>query len=274
VELARWTAPWLTGGLLLAAAILGFRRLAGVLCQPLGMVALVAVALSVAAMALVGRSARQFGSASSGAGPADLFAGLLFSTAVFATGAAVSLPDTSAVGLFALWFILVAEEVWAWRPKRWRRIFPSRVAGAPADPALPATCSGAVPAAQLPRTFPLDSIGDGPPDAQITQQLTRLRTSDGTERLAGWLRVPLAAGQRIANVHVAFCPPFSHVPRALVQQTDGPSAHVKTVQVLPFGARFDLKLAEALEIPSTVLLRFSAEASRPPTVANEPAAPP
>lgn len=271
VELARWTAPWLATALLLTAAILGSRRLAGVLLEPLGFVSLLAVALSVGAMALIGRKAWRFGQTSARAGVPDPLVGLLFSTAVFATGAAVSLPDTSAGGLVALWLILAGEEAWAWRPSRWRRIFPFSGRAASADSALPVERSLAAPVTHRPQTLPLEPIGDGPPDAHVTQQLTRLRTSDGTELLAGWLRVPLAAGQRTANVHVAFCPPFSHVPRATIEQTDGPAARIKTVQVLSFGARFDLKLVETSEISSTVLLRFSAEASQLPTTTNEPA---
>jgi hypothetical protein len=59
-------------------------------------------------------------------------------------------------------------------------------------------------------------------------------------------------------VHLAFCPPFSRTPELAVEQLDGPAGKLKTVQLLPYGTRFDLKLAHTLEEPATVLLRFSA----------------
>ncbi len=93
------------------------------------------------------------------------------------------------------------------------------------------------------------------------QQLTRTRAADGSERLSGWLRAPFLAGQRTASVHVAFCPPFAAVPELSVEQVDGPPARVKTAQLLPQGARLDLKLASAAEEPHDVALEFSALAS-------------
>ncbi len=105
------------------------------------------------------------------------------------------------------------------------------------------------------------------PDGNVLQQLVRSRASDGTESLHGWLRVPLAANQRTAAVHVAFCPPFAAAPRVDVEQREGPAARIKPAQVLPYGARFDLKLAEPTEISTFILLELSAEtkpATAPP----------
>jgi hypothetical protein len=93
---------------------------------------------------------------------------------------------------------------------------------------------------------------------EITQQLTRSTAADGTEEIAGWLRVAFAAGQRTASVHLAFCPPFARMPELSVEQIDGPTARIKTAQVLPYGARLDLKLQAAGEMPEDVMLQFSA----------------
>ena len=68
----------------------------------------------------------------------------------------------------------------------------------------------------------------------------------------------LTAGQRSASVHVAFCPPFARTPNATVEQIEGSRARVKTVQLLPYGARFDLKLAVPSQLAETLLLEFSA----------------
>jgi len=48
-----------------------------------------------------------------------------------------------------------------------------------------------------------------------------------------------------------------------IVQLGGPEARIKTVQLLPYGARFDLKLATASEAARTLLVEFSAEAAAP-----------
>jgi hypothetical protein len=97
---------------------------------------------------------------------------------------------------------------------------------------------------------------------EVVQQLTRSQAADGSENLAGWVRLPFAAGQRTGSIHVAFCPPLCATPELLVEQIDGPAARIKTAQLLPYGARLDLKLAVAATEPATVLLQFTARATR------------
>ena len=97
-------------------------------------------------------------------------------------------------------------------------------------------------------------------DADMLQQLTLSRTADGTQRIEGWLRMPVAAGQRTGNLHVAFCPPFAESPLVEAEQLDGPACRIKTALVLPHGARLDIKLAVAADEPQSVLVRFAAAA--------------
>ena len=52
--------------------------------------------------------------------------------------------------------------------------------------------------------------------------------------------------------------PFNRAPRLEVRQREGPAARVKTTQLLPYGARLDLKLAAPAEKPLVVLLQFTA----------------
>jgi hypothetical protein len=66
----------------------------------------------------------------------------------------------------------------------------------------------------------------------------------------------LAPGQRSANLHLAFCPPFARSPRISVQQREGPAARVKEGQLLPYGARLDLKLAQAAETATSLVLEI------------------
>ena len=267
VELARWTAGLLVVVLSLGAALLCWRRAVGALSNPLDLASLLAVALPVVAIAVIARSAGRFSSAGARSGGIETCQAALLSVAVLATGAALSLRGTPLAGLLALWGILIAEEAWAWRPgtmpglpemPRWRRprFRPVRV-DAPQAIAPHSTAHSEAP----------PMVADPPPDATVTQKITRSQAADGTESLSGWLRIPLASGQRTANVHVAFCPPFPHTPRARVKQLEGPEARVKTVQLLPYGVRFDLKLREPSESAAAVLLQFSAKAAPPtPTV--------
>jgi len=96
-----------------------------------------------------------------------------------------------------------------------------------------------------------------PPEA--TQHFTRWQTADGVDRLAGWLRVTFDAGQRSEHAHLAFCPAFAKPPRIEVSQLNGPRARVKTAQILPHGARLDLKLAgPAAEQGESLLLHVEA----------------
>jgi hypothetical protein len=100
------------------------------------------------------------------------------------------------------------------------------------------------------------------PPAEVLQQLTRSQAADGTEELFGWIRLPFAVGQRTGCIHVAFCPPLCVTPEVTVEQIEGPDARIKTAQLLPYGARFDLKLAAAAESSTTVVLQFLARTPR------------
>ena len=261
VDLARWTAGLLVVVLVLCAALLCWRRGVGALSNPLDLASLVAVALPVVAMAAAARALGGFCRPAAQWGALEACRAVLLSASVLATGAALSLHGTTPAGLVALWGILIAEEAWALCPgklpvlpamPRWRRprFWPVRVDA-------PQTIAPHTPAHSDDRPIVVDT----PPDETVTQQLTRSRAADGTEHLSGWLRIPMAFGQRTANVHVAFCPPFPHTPRARVKQLEGPEARIKTVQLLPYGVRFDLKLREPSESAAALLLQFSADAA-------------
>jgi hypothetical protein len=96
------------------------------------------------------------------------------------------------------------------------------------------------------------------PADDVLQQLTHSRAADGAECVSGWLRMPVAAGQRTGSVHVGFCPPLRVAPEVAVEQIDGPEARIKTAQPFSYGVRLDLKLLAPAEESATVLLQFSA----------------
>lgn len=270
--IVRWAAVTATVFLLLAAAALCWRRLAGALFQPLEPAVLLAVAVFVGAAAAAIRLAWRWQARDGGASRWRRWSPWAVSAGVIGVGAALSLKETSLLGLVPFWLILLGEEWWAWYARARHRRARRRAA------------ASVGPTASAARENPLEtgheaespvisavSVAQGPPAGDVVQQLIRRRAADGTEVVSGWLRVALAAGQRIANLHVAFCPPLARTPQVNVEQVEGPPARIKKVQVLPYGARFDLKLAEAAEASAWVLLQFSAQ-SGPPTGVNAGAA--
>jgi hypothetical protein len=250
-DLARGSAVALLGLLVSIAVILGWRRAAGAIAIPLDLPGLLLAALLVATCAAGTRLAWLSAAGSASAGSrrvalrVDIALAALVSLVVLAIGLLVRLPGTTLAGTLVLWIALAAEELCTWRLVVARR--PLAALGATAG-----LSSSARPAQSPPASVPGE---------EVLQQLTRSRTADGGELLSGWLRVDLAAGQRTANLHVAFCPPFARAPRISVQQVDGPEARVKTVQTLPYGVRFDLKVADEGPEAATLLLQFAAAVS-------------
>ena len=95
--------------------------------------------------------------------------------------------------------------------------------------------------------------------ANVSQQLTRAVGDDGCEILYGLLRGHFAPGQRSLRLHVSFCPPFETVPQVSVDKVEGPELTVRVGQVLPYGARLDLRLktldAEPLDVVLELFVR-------------------
>jgi hypothetical protein len=259
-DLARWTAALPAGILLVTAAVLCWRRVAGALSTPLEPAPLLLIAALVAAAAVAARSARTHGTEGQRAGWPGRLAALALSAAVVAIGAVLSLPGTSVGGLIGLWIILVAEECWARRQVGRRRLARNGWRW----PTIPRSAAKRAHRSD-PGPIPSAPALEAPPAAEVTQQMVRALAPDGNDVLSGWVRVSMALGQRSSSVHLAFCPPFARTPRVTVRQLEGPQSRIKTVQVLPHGARFDLKLAASSEGPETVRLQFSAETGRPPT---------
>jgi len=228
--------------LLLAGAAFWWRRLGGALAAPLAWPGLLAAGLFLAALAALARGA---GRAFAGGEPRGRSLPLecLVSASALSAAAALSLPGTDWLGLVLCWGALAAEECWAWQPALW----PGR-----ASRAMGATLGGAL------EPGPWDTDR---PTGDVIQQITRRRAVDGREALSGWLRVALAAGQRNASVHVAFCPPLPHAPQMTVQQRAGPPARIRAVQVLPYGTRLDVKLVQPSSTPVDLLLEFTAQAA-------------
>ena len=119
-SLHRYAASAVLGLLSAAAFIVAVRRLAGALANPLEP----AVLLAVAAVTVAAAAAIRLNWLSAPPGNPrpgiDRAVMIVTSLAVVALGAGLSLPGTSAVGMFLFWTLLGAEESWAWGWRVWR----------------------------------------------------------------------------------------------------------------------------------------------------------
>ncbi len=248
------TAVLMCGAVLfLAAIVLWSRRAVGAVSTPLPASALVAVGLAVAATGVAARFAWRHTGATRAS---TLGVCGLFTVSTLGFAAAASLPSSAPIGLAGLWLVVVAEEIWAWWPRR-----PDR--SGPTETTSSFTAPEPVPTVDVHERFEQvvadTTLGVSVLQEHVTQQVTRVVEPDGTDRVVGWMRVCFEPGQRLANVHLAFCPPFGRMPEATLERLEGPQVRIKRVQVFPFGARFDLKLSEPAEQSEDVLLRVAAE---------------
>jgi hypothetical protein len=282
--------------LVLAAALVGWRRLAGAADRSPEAMTLCLAGLAIVALAAAARTARRLaaearheepGKEAAGAGarvPLPSWpANLLLSAAVLLLAAGVGVPHMQpgtpplsaavAVSLGIFWTMIAAEELWAWRKGigdwvgrgigNWGLgIGPakdqgSRMKNEGASPAAPPW--SLQPEISHPQSLIPNSQSPIPPSPDVLQQLTLCRDAAGRQQLSGWLRLPLQAGQRSGNLHVAFCPPFAEPPQVDFEHSGGPAGVIKAGQVLAYGARLDVKLAAPAEHPESVLVRFSAK---------------
>jgi hypothetical protein len=259
-QLARWSAYAMAALLLAGVATLWCRHFAAAFRQPLYGLGYLLAGAFAAGTSLAARNlyrwAEPFAANRRAGGAFEWF----MSFCLLAWGIAVSAIGADVRGLALLWTILAGEELRAW----WSVIglYRRRAAslgGAVNDrEAIPET-------SEVPQTSEV-YVGKGAhsvpvaSQADVLQEFVRSRQPGGAERLNGWMRVPLVPGQRNASVHLAFCPPFVCTPSVTVTQQEGPAARIKTAQVLPFGARLDLKLAEPSLSNENVLLEISVHA--------------
>jgi len=252
-DVARTAILFIAALLLLLGVVLLWRRAVGALQSPLPVASLLAATALFTVLAAGLRLCWRAVNADVRSRAIAWGFGLLPTAAVLLLGVSLSLPGTSAVGVIALWGVIVLEETWSWRGLGRKRLTgtakptePTPVASSDPEPVNTPKGPAAVP-----------------PDDDVLQHFTRSRDAAGTERLTGWLRATFAPGQRTDSVHLAFCPPFERTPRLAVDQAGGPRVRVKTAQLLPYGARLDLKLGAATVETQCVLLSFSAESPAP-----------
>ncbi len=96
--------------------------------------------------------------------------------------------------------------------------------------------------------------------ADMLQHLTRRRMPDGGELIEGEVRVLLSARQRIEHCHLAFCPPLNGTPQVTCRQIEGVPARLKVAQVLPQGARIEVRLEQPAAEDTSLVIAISVRA--------------
>lgn|GEM_PF-1191157 len=263
---ARWGSYALGFLLLAAAATLWFRYHAMAFRRPLDGRGLFLAGLVAAGAAATARSLlRRTPFLPGGTLRSEIFEPFL-SLCLVAWGVGLSLTTVHPGELVLLWASLVVEEAWAWRrtvgvvltitSQQQRLGLPSlREPGSSSDlsPVPNETKENIV--AKVPRILS---------EPGVFQEFVRTREPSGGETLRAWVRVPLVAGQRNASVHLAFCPPFDGKPTLEIVQRSGPEARIKVVQLLPLGAKLDVKLPQVASLDGCVVLEVLAKTDAEP----------
>lgn len=237
LRLTTLIAPVWGAALWTAAILLAARRLAGGMETPLPPVALWAAVALAGLLAFAARGAAAGRNAAAAARWHPSVALVIFA-------AALSTHGTSPSGWIVAWSIVALEEFAVWRRLRRR-------------PPLP--LARTIVGEPQPEAPPLAPVAPSALSPEVIQQLTRAQTASGVDRLSGWLQTSLAAGERTAVLHVAFCPPFAEAPRIVARQSAGPPARIRLVTILPHGVRLEIKLNFSSREPQRMLLEFSAE---------------
>ncbi len=249
-KLARTMTSSLLALLALAGLLICMRRAGGALVEPLstpvlaglgGLLTLAALAFRAALPAANLRVRRR-----------TLYLTWAVPSAVGLLWAAgLSLHETSIGGLLVLGGLLLVEESWSWGRLRQNGAAPRESKSMAIRPSVAASQSARSPAGA-------DVLSESEKELEaISQQVVRRRQEDGSEAIEGWVRAEFSLGQRHAAAHVAICPPLDRVPECFAEQMDGPAAQIKIAQVLPYGARFEIKLDQPAEQATSVIVEFS-----------------
>jgi hypothetical protein len=165
--------------------------------------------------------------------------------------AALSMPGTSPVGLLTAWLVIISGET-AQRLPRFRSRLADFSAQQPSPGQMPAGC-----------VLPTDEIMEPEIPPGLVQQVTRV-VEGGRESIHGLLKAEVAANDRLAIVHIAFCPPLAERPELSAHALDCDDAEIRLTQVESFGARLEARLPAILDTPRSVIIEIlgSAKASQ------------
>jgi hypothetical protein len=262
-------AATLVFALLSTSLVVGSRRVAGHLGEPLSPIGFLSTGIIAATAAAWTRWLPERRQTRATDRRTAAVVRWLPGVALISLAAGVTLPGSSPVGLGLMWSVVLGEEFLMWGLRR---------AGNRLQPGLPdqrrtmePTRIVAADRAEV-RYIPRNELPDTPGD--IVQRLVRTQTG-GVDRIQGWLKATFDVSERNTTLHVAFCPPFDETPTLTVVQIGGPECRIKTGQVLSYGMRLELKRPLADAEQSVVLIEFSARAPLQPRAAENivPSAP-
>jgi hypothetical protein len=242
---------------------LTWRRIAGALVQPPSSAALVGAAIGLAIAATLMRRiwplhTRRVGQVpgstprawSAIAGPPSPGIDLPFAlpgavaVLVFAT---ITLPGTLTLGITTAWLVLIGSEAASWVLHR-----RTELSGRRRTRSLPLESHEAQSA---------DTDEEPEIPAGLVQKLTRVREPD-RESIHALVQAEIPTGDRLAVVHLAFCPPLARSPelRAHVMETgDGfgmDDVEVRITQAESFGARIEVRVPSTVQQPRSVLVEI------------------
>ena len=130
------------------------------------------------------------------------------------------------------------------------------VAFAPRRTSAPATARGPVPVPGRRRRRSYAPAAR--PPGRLRQRLARYDVPGGGDCLRGRINIAVGAGVRSAQGHVGFCPAFAELPAVEVTTDyDGVEATVSAAEVLPWGVRVEVRLAEPAEAPLEIPVDLS-----------------
>ncbi|MFP6667730.1 MAG: hypothetical protein VB876_10480 [Pirellulales bacterium] len=242
--------------LLLAVGFgLAIRRIAGGLHEPLSAAGFLLVGLALAVISTMLRFGAPATMLRSGANLAQRgFVVLAPPLAVAVICISICLPGSSNIGLCGLWLIVVATEgaFCLFVRSRFR-------IGGPPQPTRSLDEQQQVEKKSPERLDAADVTATSQGlAANLLQQFHRGADKDTGEYCHGMIRATFVAAQRTDTLHLSFCPPFYSTPELHVEQTEGPDAQVKVTQLLPYGARLEVRLASAPETDVQAVLEFTA----------------
>ena len=162
----------------------------------------------------------------------------------------ICVPGSSFFGVCFITLILGCEELfWLSRPTP----FLEKLSRRPLD----SQDARAIRTRKEKQSLEIESeLVDFPPE--VLRRVERSKGPAGEDICWGQIRSEFLPGQRTAAIHLEFCPPFQRRPILHVEQVDGPDATVKTTQILPYGARLEVRLAQSSSGHIETRIEFSA----------------
>ncbi len=159
----------------------------------------------------------------------------------------LTIPGTPLLGLFLAWLIVVAGEAVQWqihlRPM-WQQVQPHSTIPTHLDSPLED------------ETEPAET--EIPPG--LIQQVTRV-LEDGRESFHAIVKAEVAVNDRLAIIHLAFCPPLAERPELTAHALDMDEADVRITQAETFGARLEVRLPAVAQAERSFLIEVLGSAA-------------